>query len=60
MSPIFRAFGSSRSVDEILDYKGFVVIATARQLNQPPNEVWRPLCAQWLIDNFPPAPSQPK
>jgi hypothetical protein len=24
-------------------YKGLVVSATARQLNQAPNEVWRPL-----------------
>jgi len=25
------------------NYKGFAVSATARQINHPPNEVWRPL-----------------
>ena len=29
---------------DTFDYKGFAVIATARQINQPPNEVWHPLC----------------
>lgn len=28
---------------ESYDYKGFAVIATARQINDAPNEVWRPL-----------------
>jgi hypothetical protein len=28
---------------ESYDYKGFAVIATARQINHAPNEVWRPL-----------------
>jgi hypothetical protein len=30
-------------VHETFDYKGSAVIATARQINPPPNEVWRPL-----------------
>jgi hypothetical protein len=30
-------------MDESYNYKGFAVIATARQINQSPNEVWRPL-----------------
>jgi hypothetical protein len=25
------------------NYKGFAVVTTARQINQAPNEVWRPL-----------------
>jgi hypothetical protein len=25
------------------NYKGFAVSASAQQINQPPNEVWRPL-----------------
>jgi hypothetical protein len=25
------------------NYKGFTVIASARQINWPPNEAWRPL-----------------
>jgi hypothetical protein len=24
-------------------YKGFMIVATARQINQAPHEVWRPL-----------------
>jgi hypothetical protein len=75
------------------DYKGFAVIASARQINNPPHEAWGPLYringkdesqawtprdrtvvfatektaiteagkrAQWLIDNSPPAPSEPR
>jgi hypothetical protein len=30
-------------VNDSYDYKGFAVIATARQINQTPNEAWRPL-----------------
>jgi hypothetical protein len=30
-------------VNNSYDYKGFAVIATARQINQTPNEAWRPL-----------------
>jgi hypothetical protein len=30
-------------VNDSYDYKGFAVIATARQINYPPNEAWRPL-----------------
>ena len=25
------------------NYRGFAVVTSARQINQPPNEVWRPL-----------------
>src|SRR5580704_14166445 len=31
------------NVHETFDYKGSAIIATARQINPPPNEVWRPL-----------------
>jgi hypothetical protein len=30
-------------MNDTYDYKGFRVIATARQINDPPNEAWRPL-----------------
>ncbi|MFY9691700.1 MAG: hypothetical protein WAJ86_17305 [Candidatus Acidiferrales bacterium] len=30
-------------MDETYDYKGFAVIATARQINHAPNEAWSPL-----------------
>jgi hypothetical protein len=75
------------------DYKGFAINTSARQINLPPNEVWRPLFringkdyslawtprdrsvvfatektaiteaskrAQWVIDNFPTTPDEPK
>ena len=80
-------------MNDSYDYKGFAVIATARQINYPPNEAWRPLYringsdqsqawtprdrnvvfasektaiteagkrAEWLIDNSPPAPGEPR
>jgi len=30
-------------VNDSYDYKGFAVVATALQINYPPNEAWRPL-----------------
>jgi len=30
-------------MDHSYDYKGFAVTSSARQINYPPNEVWRPL-----------------
>jgi hypothetical protein len=31
------------SVDHNFDYKGWAVTTSARQINYPPNEAWRPL-----------------
>ena len=40
--PVLRASTCYNSPVEY-SYKGFTVVTSARQINQPPNEVWRPL-----------------